>query len=178
MGLSKPELIKMMGQKNGEALWNKSQGGMKVKKKRFAPEKRVNTSSIINHPITIHCPLSVDYKGTKYYLSMNNYRNWQFFISNGIKKEFEALLQEKIKGFRLQRFEVEYRLFYPDNRRRDKMNFISVISKFFFDTLTMNGNIEDDNDDIVRKETIYPPSIDQERPRCEITITPISFGNL
>lgn len=124
--------------------------------------------------ITISVPLSVVLGKKRYYLSLNNYRNWHFIVSNKLKELFtEQVFWENKDLFLNPVSEIksmEYQLFFPDSRRRDKMNFISVIDKFFLDVLVKKNFIVDDNDDFVGETVIKKPLIDKKNPRCEITI--------
>ena len=116
----------------------------------------------------------------KYYLSLNNYRNWHYKASNNIKKKFKENVKEQVKTLRktgdlkrLSIVEVEYKMFTPDKTRRDKMNFISVASKFFMDALVDLNVIEDDNDNFVKTEIIHTSEIDRGNGRIEIIIREI-----
>lgn len=119
--------------------------------------------------ITVPTHLIVD--GKRIALSMNQYRNLHYFTLNKLKKDFKQQISSQIDGKKFDRFCVEYFLYYKDNRRHDKMNFASVVSKFFLDALVECGCIPDDNDNYVGRESVEAMGIDKENPRCEIVIT-------
>ena len=107
-------------------------------------------------------------------LNMNTYRNLHHRISNDAKKAYSETLREQLEGLVIQTpVEVTYKVYKGSKRRLDKMNVISVVSKFLLDSITEYGCWEDDNDDYVKKETIMPTELDRENPRVEIIIKEI-----
>ena len=107
-------------------------------------------------------------------LNMNTYRNLHHRISNDAKKAYSEALREQLEGLSIQTpVEVTYKVYKGSKRRLDKMNVISVVSKFLLDSITEYGCWEDDNDDYVKKETILPTELDRENPRVEINIKEI-----
>ena len=123
----------------------------------------------------IICPLFITRntrKGKKkFYLNMNNFRNWHFQVSNKLKQEFKEIISPQLEGIKYDRIDhMTYTLFYPNKIRRDKMNVVAVIDKFAMDAMVECGVIEDDNDKFVGPVTIFEPTIDKLDPRVEITI--------
>ena len=107
-------------------------------------------------------------------LNMNTYRNLHHRISNDAKKAYSDALREQLKDLSIQTpVEVTYKVDKGSKRRLDKMNVVSVGSKFLLDSITEYGCWEDDNDDYVKKETIMPTELDRENPRVEIIIKEI-----
>ena len=107
-------------------------------------------------------------------LNMNTYRNLHHRISNDAKKAYSEALREQLEGLSIQTpVEVTYKVYKASKRRLDKMNVISVVSKFLLDSITEYGCWEDDNDDYVKTETILPTELDRENPRVEIMIKEI-----
>lgn len=107
-------------------------------------------------------------------LNMNTYRNLHHRISNDAKKTYSETLREQLEGLSIQTpVEVTYKVYKASKRRLDKMNVISVVSKFLLDSITEYGCWEDDNDDYVKTETILPTELDRENPRVEIIIKEI-----
>ena len=107
-------------------------------------------------------------------LNMNTYRNLHHRISNDAKKAYSEALREQLEGLSIQTpVEVTYKVYKGSKRRLDKMNVVSVVSKFLLDSITEYGCWEDDNDDYVKKETILPTELDRENPRVEINIKEI-----
>ena len=107
-------------------------------------------------------------------LNMNTYRNLHHRISNDAKKAYSEALREQLEDLCIQTpVEVTYKVYKASKRRLDKMNVISVVSKFLLDSITDYGCWEDDNDDYVKTETILPTELDRENPRVEIIIKEI-----
>ena len=107
-------------------------------------------------------------------LNMNTYRNLHHRISNDAKKVYSEALREQLRNLSIQTpVEVTYKVYKGSKRRLDKMNVISVVSKFLLDSITDYGCWEDDNDDYVKTETILPTELDRENPRVEIIIKEI-----
>ena len=107
-------------------------------------------------------------------LNMNTYRNLHHRISNDAKKAYSEALREQLKDLSIQTpVEVTYKVYKGSKRRLDKMNVVSVVSKFLLDSITDYGCWEDDNDDYVKTETILPTELDRENPRVEIIIKEI-----
>ncbi len=131
----------------------------------------------MNHKII--SPLSVTLprktvKDKKIYLNMNTYRNLHHRISNDAKKAYSETLREQLEGLSIQTpVEVTYKVYKASKRRLDKMNVVSVVSKFLLDSITEYGCWEDDNDDYVKTEAILPTELDRDNPRVEIIIKEI-----
>ena len=107
-------------------------------------------------------------------LNMNTYRNLHHRISNDAKKAYSEALREQLRNLSIQTpVEITYKVYKASKRRLDKMNVISVVSKFLLDSITDYGCWEDDNDDYVKTETILPTELDRENPRVEIIIKEI-----
>ena len=107
-------------------------------------------------------------------LNMNVYRNLHHSVNGQAKKLYLELLREQLEGLHIQTpVEITYKVFKPTKRILDKMNVVSVVSKFLLDAITELGCWEDDNDNFVKTETILPTEIDRSNPRVEIIITEI-----
>ena len=110
----------------------------------------------------------------KVLLNMNTYRNLHHRTSNDAKKMYSKVLSEQLEGLTIQTpVEITYKVYKASNRLLDKMNVVSVVSKFLLDAITNYGCWEDDNDNYVKKETILPTELDRENPRVEIIIKEI-----
>ena len=122
--------------------------------------------------ITLSLPLFITNRSNRRkWLTLNNYRNWHYQVSNDIKRRFKSevfdKLDFKIKG----RVKIEYFYFAPDKRTRDLMNVISVIDKFFQDAMVDRGCIEsDDLSTVVEVNSCYM-GIDKEDPRLDVMLT-------
>lgn len=105
---------------------------------------------------------------------MNTYRNLHHRISNDAKILYKELLKDQLQNLIIKTpVEVTYKVFKKTNRKLDKMNVASVVSKFLLDSITDYGCWIDDNDDYVKTETILPTELDRINPRVEITIKEI-----
>ena len=107
-------------------------------------------------------------------LNMNTYRNLHHRTSNDAKKAYTKLISEQLIDLDIQTpVEITYKVYKASNRRLDKMNVISVVSKFLLDAITEYGCWEDDNDMYVKTETILPTELDRVNPRVEVIIKEI-----
>ena len=113
-------------------------------------------------------------KDKKISLNMNTYRNLHHRINNDAKIVFKEMLGSQLEGLHIETpVEITYKVFKGSKRKLDKMNVVSVVSKFLLDAITEYGCWEDDNDDHVKTEVILPTEIDRDNPRVEITINEI-----
>jgi len=113
-------------------------------------------------------------KDKRIVLNLNIYRYLYHRIINDSKKAYSEALKEQLRNLSIQTpVEVTYKVYKGSKRRLDKMNVISVVSKFLLDSITDYGCWEDDNDDYVKTETILPTELDRENPRVEIIIKEI-----
>ena len=124
--------------------------------------------------IKIDLPLFVFVsKVRKKWLTLNSYRNWHYKVSNNCKKKFKEDIKHLL-DFRLDgKVKIDYEYYAPDKRKRDLMNVISVIDKFFQDAMVESGCIEADDISIVVEVNSKYMGIDRERPRLEVTIKKI-----
>jgi len=107
-------------------------------------------------------------------LNMNTYRNLHHRTSNDAKKAYTKLIGEQLIDLEIQTpVEITYKVYKASNRRLDKMNVISIVSKFLLDAITEYGCWEDDNDMYVKTETILPTELDRVNPRVEVIIKEI-----
>ena len=104
-------------------------------------------------------------------LTLNNYRNWHYQVSNNLKRKFKLAIQNKL-DFKFEgKIIIDYKYYAPDKRKRDLMNVISVIDKFFQDAMVENDCIESDDVSIVIEVNSKYMGIDRENPRLEVKIT-------
>jgi Holliday junction resolvase RusA-like endonuclease len=105
---------------------------------------------------------------------MNAYGNTNTFTNNEVKKAYLEAIREQIEGKVIHTpVEIHYRVYKQSKRRLDKMNVVSVVSKYLLDALTNLGCWADDNDDFVKTEIILPTELDKENPRVEIIIVSV-----
>ena len=103
-------------------------------------------------------------------INLNWYRNAHYLLSNAVKTQYGLDVEPQLKDIVLATpCEVTYQVFKPTRLRLDKMNVVSITSKFLLDRLVELGVIEDDNDDFIKTETILPTVHDKDNPRVEVT---------
>ena len=110
----------------------------------------------------------------KIFVNMNTYRNLHFQINNKVKLKYKESVIEQLKGVTIKTpVEITYKVYKARNNKLDKMNVVSVTSKYLLDAITELGCWTDDNDDFVKTETIMPTEVDREKPRVEVFIKSI-----
>jgi len=123
--------------------------------------------------VVIQVPLyiSANRPGSKkYYLNLNNYRNWHYQVSNNLKVKYKEMVAPQLEGLSFKRIGIQFILFWGSKRRVDRANVLSIHEKFFCDALVEAGCIEDDNDTFLEYTHYTTGGIDRENPRCEIWI--------
>jgi hypothetical protein len=123
--------------------------------------------------IKVTLPISIVFgktKPKKLYLNLNQYRNWHYQTSNKLKILFKEEVRGSLDFSFLHKVEIVYTYFAPDKRKRDLMNVIAVVDKFFQDALTEEGCIETDDTDTVIKITSIYGGVDKNNPRLEAVI--------
>jgi len=126
-----------------------------------------------NTPFAVYLP-RVKSKDKRIAMNLNTYRNLHFLVNNQAKKVYKELMKDQLEGLEIETpVEITYQVFKPSKRSLDKMNVVSIASKFFLDAVTEYGCWDDDNDDNVKTEIILPTELDKDNPRVEITIKTI-----
>jgi Holliday junction resolvase RusA-like endonuclease len=129
--------------------------------------------------IKLICPLYITIErktkaDKKVFVNMNTYRNLHFQINNKVKVKYKELLREQLEGVKIKTpVEITYKVYKARNNMLDKMNVVSITSKYLLDAITQLGCWTDDNDDFVKTETIMPTELDRENPRVEVFIKSI-----
>jgi len=129
--------------------------------------------------IKLTCPLYVTLprvkgKDKKISVNLNTYRNLYHYTNNEVKKKYLEIIKKQLEGVIIETpVEVTYKVYKATKRKLDKMNVISITSKYLMDAITQLGCWEDDNDDFIKTETIMPTEIDREKPRVEVFIKSI-----
>jgi len=109
-------------------------------------------------------------KNKRVALNLNQYRNWHYLVNSKLKREFKAHIKENLNFVVKGAVEIQYKYYAPDNRKRDLMNVVAVVDKYFQDALVETGCIEADDMSIVKKVTARYLGIDRKNPRIEATI--------
>ena len=116
----------------------------------------------INSPLAIFLPRKT-MKDRRVALNLNIYRNLDYRMNNAVKIQYKKEINVQLKGKELETpVEVTYQVFKKTLRRMDKMNVISIVSKYLLDAMTEAGVIEDDNDQFIKTETILPTELDSK----------------
>ncbi len=119
----------------------------------------------------ITAPLYIQIGSKKHYLTLNNYRNWHYQLSNKLKKEFKKLMFPQLHNKQFNGvLHIKYTLFRGDKKRVDLDNMLAVQSKFFQDTLTELNCIEEDNIEVIRKVSFEFGGYDKGNGHIEIEI--------
>jgi|TARA_R110000744_G_scaffold2627_3_gene10461 Holliday junction resolvase RusA-like endonuclease len=130
--------------------------------------------------IKLICPLYIVLErktkpDKKIFVNMNTYRNLHFQINNQVKVKYKELLKEQLVGVKIKTpVEITYKVYKARNNNLDKMNVVSITSKYLLDAITEFGCWTDDNDDFVKTETIMPTELDRDKPRVEVFIKSIN----
>ncbi len=125
----------------------------------------------------ITAPLYIDKQFSKkkgvqrFYLTLNNYRNWYYGTSNELKKEFKAIMSPQLLNKRFNGvLHIHYTLYRPDKRSCDLEGMVTVIKKFFQDSMVDLNCIEDDNINFIQENTETFGGYDKGNGRVEIEI--------
>ena len=127
--------------------------------------------------IKITSPLFVDLprktkKDKRVYININTYRNLHYLVNNQVKKAYLEAIKQQLVGVTIPTpVNISYKVFKPSKRKLDKMNVVSITSKYLLDAVTELGCWIDDNDDYVKTETILPTEYDKNNGRVEVIIT-------
>lgn len=107
-----------------------------------------------------------------YYLNLNGYKQWQFHLSNMLKKLFKVSVAASIRKLKPVKnaCKVTFTIFYPTKRLFDIDNVGSVICKFTMDALTEFEILEDDNYTHVTNIEFVFGGVDRDNPRCVVKI--------
>ena len=124
--------------------------------------------------VPIRLEIGVNKKKT-HYLNLGNYRNWQFQVSNQMKKTFKIKIAETVRALKPVSgpVRITYSIFYPTRRLFDVDNIGSVVCKFTLDALVEFDVLEDDNYKFVPEINFEFGGVDKENPRCVVKIEEI-----
>ena len=134
---------------------------------------------MIIRELVLECPTYVvlpmkTKKDKKISINLNTYRNLHYLVESKAKKLFKDIMRKQLEGLEIQTpVEVSYKVFKASNRRLDKMNVISITSKYLMDAITEFGCWEDDDDTNIKKEILLPTEVDKNYPRVVVEIRSI-----
>lgn len=107
-------------------------------------------------------------------LNMNAYRNWHYRDQHLTKELFEQIARAKLMGIpKLDKVHLHYVLWGPNKQRRDLMNVIAVVDKYFSDALVEAKVLDDDHSEIIISTSAAFGGIDRSNPRVTVTIVPV-----
>ena len=128
---------------------------------------------ILECPTYVVLPMKTK-KDKKISINLNTYRNLHYLVESKAKKLFKEIMRKQLEGIEIQTpVEVSYKVFKASNRRLDKMNVISITSKYLMDAITEFGCWEDDDDTNIKKEILLPTEVDKNYPRVVVEIRSI-----
>jgi len=134
---------------------------------------------MIVRELVLECPTYVvlpmkTKKDKKISINLNTYRNLHYLVESKAKKLFKDIMRKQLEGLEIQTpVEVSYKVFKASNRKLDKMNVISITSKYLMDAITEFGCWEDDDDTNIKKEILLPTEVDKNYPRVVVEIRSI-----
>jgi len=97
--------------------------------------------------------------GRRYSLPSANYTTWE--------KGHIPILKHRFNSPKFERFSIEIRIYYPDNRARDTDNLETSV----LDILKAADVIKDDRWQFhIRPPLVHQPIVDKENPRVEVKI--------
>jgi len=110
------------------------------------------------------------------YFNYNRVMQLHFQQRNQIKKLFMNIVKKNLESCPkfTGKVYITYTVYKPSKRRYDVMNVVSIVDKFFQDTLVEEGKLQDDNYTIVPVITGIHGGISKSNPRVEVTIEEIS----
>ncbi len=124
-------------------------------------------------PLTVILPRRTK-KDKKVSINQNVLKNLHYISYNNAKIIYSEILRGQLEGLKISTpVEIDYQVFKASKRKSDKMNFVSMGSKFFLDAVTNYNCWEDDSDEFVKTEKLIPTELDKDNPRLEITIREI-----
>jgi Holliday junction resolvase RusA-like endonuclease len=113
-------------------------------------------------------------KNKRLALNLNEYRNWHFRDQHYTKEVFEKLARELLKGIPKQdKVHLHYVLWGATTQRRDLMNVIAVVDKYFSDALPKAGVLDDDSVRYIVSTSAAFGGVDRLNPRVSVTIIPV-----
>jgi len=127
----------------------------------------------INPEIVVSAPLFIEMgikKKRRYYINLNQYRNWHYQVSNNLKKKYKEIITPSLEGLVFRKIKLELILYKASRRRIDRSNVLSIHEKFFCDAFVEANCLEDDCDDYLESSHYYTAGIDKNNPRVEIRI--------
>jgi len=94
----------------------------------------------------LRVPYFLTVRGKRHSLNLNTYRNSHYQLTNKLKRQFKDIVTDDVLDLPvMDKIKIHYKIHYENLRKYDIDNIMSIISKFFQDSLTELGRIPDDN---------------------------------
>lgn len=107
-------------------------------------------------------------------LNLNGYRNWHYSVQHNTKLLFEQIAKNLLKDIpRQEKVHLHYVLYGATNQRRDLMNVIAVVDKYFSDALPKSGVVDDDSTRYIVSTSASWGGVDRTNPRVSVTIVAV-----
>ena len=135
---------------------------MRAKETSSLEPKNTEKISEVKYKLPISLELGKK-KKRKHYINLNLYRNMPFHLNNTLKKHFKMIVAGAIEvPFYFRCYELHYKLYLPDTRRRDIANVLSIIDKYQTDALVELGYVEEDNYHYLKKVVYEYGGMDED----------------
>ena len=124
--------------------------------------------------VTYRLPLAIEMgkrKVRRHYLNLNLYRNISFHLNNNLKRAFKKIVAGAVPEFHFECYEMHFKVYFPDTRKRDVANVLSIVDKFQTDALVELGYVPEDNYHYLKKVVYEFGGIDTKgKGYVEVTI--------
>lgn len=104
------------------------------------------------------------------HINMNSFFKLNYHVQNNLKIAYSQEIRLQISNERFHKVDLEFTLYAPDKRKRDRSNVLCLHEKFCCDALVQAGVLRDDNDNVINSTKYMPTLIDKEKPRVEIKV--------
>lgn len=113
-------------------------------------------------------------KGKKIPLNLNWYRNAMYYLQNTAKQAFKQMLKDELESVEFKgKVSIKYTLYVGTKKKSDLNNWISIVDKFFQDSLVYYKCIEDDNYDVIPYTSSSYGGYDKGNARVSIKVETI-----
>lgn len=107
-------------------------------------------------------------------LNLNGYRNWHYSVQHHTKLLFEQIARDLLRDIpKQEKVHLHYVLYGATNQRRDLMNVIAIVDKYFSDALPKSGVLDDDSTRYIVSTSASWGGVDRTNPRVSVTIVAV-----
>ena len=119
-------------------------------------------------------PVAVNVNKKKIALNLNVWRTIHYRIKSKAKHEYNKIMLSQLKNLKIKgKISMTFRYIKGSKRKSDKSNVLSIVEKFFCDSLTKFGCIADDNDSIIIEQHYLETKYKKNHPHVIIEIKEI-----